>query len=348
MTRGRVLQSRMDFRLLIAVLALLALVLAVSGGSGPVRARAYPAGAGATPRAVSAVPFGAFLGSGQDGVSKVPAFDHWLAGGAQTAPRVTVGHTYLPGDTWHGIDGDPDVLGPWTAWHRANPGSLLVVNVPLAAPNESSTSDAEVAALLREGAAGAHDADFRTLAERLVSLGSGDAIIVPAWEMNGTTYADRCAPDPAAWKAYWQRVVTVMRSVAGARLRFDFAPDRGPDDIPWPQCYPGDAYVDIIGMDSYDQPPGGSFSDYVEQPYGLAAQVTFAAQHGKPVSYPEWGLFQHGDDAVFVASMLDWIAGHDTVYQTITDYCPHGVFECTSNPASSQAYRLAITADSGS
>jgi glycosyl hydrolase family 26 len=280
-------------------------------------------------------------------VSQVPAFDHWLADGLPSAPRATVGHTYLPGDTWEGIEGDSDVLDPWTAWHRANPGSLLVLNVPLVAPNEQETSDVDVAALLRAGAAGDNDYAFQILAERLVADGAADTILIPAWEMNGTTYADRCGPDPTAWKAYWQRVVTVMRSVPGQRFRFDFDPDRGPDAIPWTQCYPGDAYVDIIGMDSYDKEPGADFTDYVDQPDGLAEQVAFAAAHHKPVSYPEWGNFEYGDDPAYVASMLDWIADHDTVYQTITDYCPHGVFQCTANPASSQAYRTAMDASSG-
>ena len=289
------------------------------------------------PRRGAAAPLGAFLGSGQDGVDQVAAFDSWLAEGGATT-RVTVGHTYLPGDSWSAVEGDPDVLEPWTAWHRANPGSLLVVNVPLAVPNEAPTSDDQVRTLLRQGAAGAYDAVFRTLAERLVSLGSGDAILVPAWEMNGVTYADRCAPDPAAWQAYWRKVVTVIRSVPGARFRFDFDPSRGTDDIPWPQCYPGDAYVDIIGMDNYDQSPGGSFGDYVTQPYGLAAQVQFAAAHHKPVSYPEWGLYRYGDDPAFVSAMMAWISTHDTVYETITDYCPHGVFACDGNPESSRAY----------
>jgi hypothetical protein len=333
--------------LLLGALALLGLVLALLSDSGARSADKRPSTAAATPRAVAAVPFGAFLGSGQDGVDQVPDFDRWLANGASSAPHVTVGHTYLPGDTWEGIEGDSDVLGPWTAWHRANPGSLLVVNVPLVAPNETFISNANVAALLRAGAAGDNDAAFQTLAERLVAAGSGDAILVPAWEMNGTTYDDRCGPDPTAWKTYWRRVVTTMRSVPGARFRFDFAPDRGPDAIPWPQCYPGDAYVDIIGMDSYDKEPGSTFADYVDQPYGLAAQVTFAAAHRKPISYPEWGNFEYGDDPAYVASMLDWIADHDTVYQTITDYCPHGVFQCTANPASSQAYRTAIAASTG-
>jgi hypothetical protein len=36
----------------------------------------------------------------------------------------------------------------------------------------------------------------------------------------------------------------------------------------------------------------------------------------------------------------DWIASHDVVYQTITDYCPHGVWQCAGhNPKASARYR---------
>jgi beta-mannanase len=156
--------------------------------------------------------------------------------------------------------------------------------------------------------------------------------------MNGTTYTDRCAPDPAAWQRYWREIVASMRSVTGADFRFDFDPSRGVDDIGWKSCYPGDANVDIIGMDSYDQEPGIDFADYVDQPDGLAAQVAFAAAHHKTVSYPEWGLSKYGDDPAYISAMLAWIGSHDVAYQTITDYCPHGVFECTANPRSSAAY----------
>ena len=317
---------------------LLALLTAAAAAVPPAR---FAFDHGERPTLGAAVPFGAFLGSGQDGVDQIAAFDAWLAAGGGPAPRMTVGHTYLPGDSWPAVEGDPDVLDPWTAWHRANPGSLLVINVPLAAPNEEPASDDQVRTLLQEGAAGRYDAVFRTLAQRLVALGSADAILVPAWEMNGVTYADRCGPDPAAWKAYWRRVVTAIRSVPGQRFRFDFDPSRGEDDIPWPQCYPGDGYVDIIGMDSYDQPQGAGFGDFVTEPYGLAAQVDFAAAHHKPVSYPEWGLYRNGDDPAFVSAMLAWMSAHHALYETITDYCPHGVFECDANPESSRVYREA-------
>ncbi|HEV2635581.1 MAG TPA: glycosyl hydrolase [Actinocrinis sp.] len=298
--------------------------------------------------AADKVPFGAFLGSETDGTSQVADFDDWLLGlpagtpAPAGAPRMTVGHTYLAGDNWSDVEGDPAILGPWTQWHQESPGSLLVLNVPMLVPNEQPTDDATVAGLLRQGAAGDFDAHFATLARRLVAAGAGDTILLPGWEMNGTTYTGRCGPDPADWKTYWQAIVTTMRAVPGQHFRFDFDPARGLQAVPWADCYPGDAYVDIIGMDSYDQAPGRSFEDYVNQPDGLAAQVAFAAAHGKPVSYPEWGLFDYGDDPAFVTDMLGWVATHHVVYQTLTDYCPHGFFACDQNPRSGAAYRAAL------
>lgn len=169
-----------------------------------------------------------------------------------------------------------------------------------------------------------------------------DTIVVLGWEMNGTTYTHRCGPDPEAWKKYWNRIVTTMRSVPGQKFRFDFTPSRGPDAIPWTKCYPGDDTVDIIGMDSYDQPTGMSFDQQVREPYGLQAHVDFAKAHGKPISYPEWGLFRNGDNPEYMRRMLDWIEEHKPLYNTLTDYCPHGVWQCGANPKSAHVYRSTL------
>ncbi|HET8641999.1 MAG TPA: glycosyl hydrolase [Pseudonocardiaceae bacterium] len=279
------------------------------------------------------VPLGAFLGSDQSGVDRIPRF------ASATGATVSAGRTYLPGRSWADVEGPDWAIDPWSAWRAAQPDRMLVVNVPMVVPNEPPLADVEAAALLRRGAQGRFDAHFRRLAERLVERRAGDTVIVLGWEMNGTTYSGRCAPDPAAWKQYWRKIVAAMRAVPDQRFRFDFAPARGAQAVPWPQCYPGDDVVDIIGMDSYDQAPGRTFRDFVEQPYGLQAHADFAAAHGKPVSFPEWGLYDHGDNPAYVRAMHDWFSTHDVAYQSVTDYCPHGVWGCTANPESSRAYR---------
>ncbi|WP_433543826.1 glycoside hydrolase family 26 protein (plasmid) [Streptomyces sp. CA-294286] len=282
---------------------------------------------------------GAYLHYGPAGVQRAKKLSRWLGG-----TELTVGHTYLPGDLWSNIEGRPEFLRPWAKWRRGAPERMFVLNVPMLEGNENRVSDRRVRSLLRSGAQGAFDSHYRKLAENLVGLGVPDTVIVLGWEMNGITYTHRCGPDPAAWKEYWRGIVTTMRSVPGQKFRFDFAPNRGRDAVPWTDCYPGDDVVDIIGMDSYDQPPGSSFDDQVRGPYGLQHQVDFAAARGKPISYPEWGLFRNGDNPEYMRRMLDWMAQHKPLYQTITDYCPHGVWQCDENPRSSEVFRKALSA----
>ncbi|MFI8104048.1 glycoside hydrolase family 26 protein [Streptomyces sp. NPDC086023] len=281
---------------------------------------------------------GAYLHYGAPGVDRIPQLSTWLGG-----TELRVGHTYLPGDAWSNIEGAPNFLDSWAKWRRAKADRLFVLNVPMQERNEAGVPDHQVAQLIRSGAQGAYDHHFRKLAERLVDLGVPDTVIVLGWEMNGVTYTHRCAPDPENWKVYWKRIVTTMRSVPGQEFRFDFAPNRGTDAIGWTRCYPGDDVVDIIGMDSYDQAPGRTFDEQISQPYGLQQHVDFAKEHGKRISYPEWGLFRNGDNPEYMRRMLQWIQQHKPLYHTITDYCPHGVWQCGQNPRSSQVFREALS-----
>lgn len=314
-------------------LAIVSLVVAFLLGCG---AGARPDGTASQPEDTGSsqgTPLGAFLGSDARGVRRIAGYSAWLG------KEPTVGHTYLPGESWQDIEGPDWVLDPWSAWRSAEPGRMLVLNVPMLAPSDPPLDDDDAARLLRLGAGGSFDRYFRALAARLVQRTAAQTIIVLGWEMNGTTYSGRCAPDPTAWKAYWRRIVEVMRSVPGQAFRFDFAPVRGTQAIPWPECYPGDDVVDIVGMDSYDQHPGRTFAEFVRQPYGLRAHAEFAEEHGKPMSFPEWGLFENGDNPAYIQGMYAWISAHDVAYQTITDYCPHGVWGCSANAASSHVYQ---------
>jgi hypothetical protein len=65
------------------------------------------------------------------------------------------------------------------------------------------------------------------------------------------------------------------------------------------------------------------------------------------MSYPEWGLFDNGDNLAYVNEMQSWISAHNVAYHTISDYCPHGVWACPDNQESGQAYRrlFGVTVD---
>ncbi|MFF1415904.1 glycosyl hydrolase [Streptomyces sp. NPDC058289] len=288
--------------------------------------------------AQSDIAMGAYLDYGPPGVARIPFLSNWLGG-----KEIRVGHTYLPGDQWAGIEGGVSFLDDWARWRRQRDDRLFVLNVPMQERNEDRVPDRQVAQLIRAGAEGHYDRHFKKLAERLVALGVPDTVIVLGWEMNGITYTHRCGPDPENWKAYWKRIVNTMRSVPGQKFKFDFTPNRGTDAIGWTKCYPGDDVVDIVGMDSYDQGPGRNFDDQISQPYGLQQHVDFARAHGKEISYPEWGLFRNGDNPEYVRRMLQWIEKQKPLYHTITDYCPHGVWQCKQNPASTKVFREALT-----
>nr|MDT0667036.1 glycosyl hydrolase [Micromonospora sp. DSM 115978] len=60
------------------------------------------------------------------------------------------------------------------------------------------------------------------------------------------------------------------------------------------ELYPGDEYVDVIGIDSYDHyPPSPTIESFVRQcngPEGLCRVIAFARSRNKLFSVPEWGV----------------------------------------------------------
>jgi hypothetical protein len=188
---------------------------------------------------------------------------------------------------------------------------------------------------LAAGARGEYDQYFRTLAENLVAYGQGDAILRLGWEFNLGSW--RWHPDDADdFIGYWRSVVTVMHSVPGAQnLRFDWNVHNGGDTYDSTTFYPGDDYVDYVGVDVYDiswadntypypakcaaqcrhRRQKAAWDNTLNSRFGLASWSKFAAAHGKPMSLPEWGLWADrpdghggGDDPYFIGQMHDFIA----------------------------------------
>ena len=119
--------------------------------------------------------------------------------------------------------------------------------------------------------------------------------------------------------------------------------------------------MDIIGFDLYDASfgargtnPAARWDDYVNRPYGLRWHRDFARAHGKPMSFPEWGVTsaeKHvagatADNAHFVHALADWIAVNDVAYQSYFDFNKPGDgnhrLMTGQFPASTAAYRAAF------
>ena len=106
--------------------------------------------------------------------------------------------------------------------------------------------------------AGAYNLYFITLAQTLVAGGQSNAYLRLGWEFDGSwmAWAATTPGAEASFAAYFQQIVTAMRSVSGEQFRFVWNPDAGAftqSGYSVAAAYPGNAYVDVIGLDAYDQ-----------------------------------------------------------------------------------------------
>ena len=208
------------------------------------------------------------------------------------------------------------LINPWSGWVKSKVGRRVIISVPML--NQASADR------LADGANGAFDGYFMTLTQKIVAAGLGNAVIRLGWEANGDWYPWRASTDPTAWKAYFRRIVGVMRSVAGQSFAFDLTYSRGTSGtaVKFETIYPGDDVVDVIGVDVYDtkwmddtSAPEVRWNEIVNQEMGLDDFKAFAAAHGKPMSVPEWALWEQGhddnggvgDNPYFVDRIADWL-----------------------------------------
>ncbi|WP_162243952.1 glycoside hydrolase family 26 protein [Pseudorhodoferax sp. Leaf265] len=206
-------------------------------------------------------------------------------------------------------------------WQAA--GLPMSIGVPLL------SREADVS--LARGARGEYDHYFVQVAQAFVQYGLSNAVVRLGWELNQDWFPWRADRDPAAWVDFWRRVVVAMRSVDGAAFSFDWCTAWSRGKVPPDQVYPGDEFVDIVGMDIYNTSwnpttPEQRWRLKMGAPFGLAWQRAFAAEHGKPVSFPEWGTGMRpdgrggGDDPYFMERMTEWLATSDLAYHNYWDY----------------------------
>lgn len=317
-----------------ALLTLLALLtLAALAGA------AQPPASGDAAYPLSGAPYCAVYrwgaGNSTGGAAGNEAYARWLK------RPVVWAEDFEPLERWDSIEGGGWQLGEWSGWKKARPGRRLILSVPLL-PGAWDLSgplqgeQAHVSVSLEAGARGDYDAHFQKLAQNLVRFGLADTILRLGWEFNGGWYAWRAAKNPAAFTAYWRRIVLAMRSVPGAaQLRFCWNPAMRYQQFAAETAWPGDSFVDLVGLDVYDDswlpntypyPAGATGAqiaarqrlvwdkDTLNGDHGLKFWRDFARQHHKPFTLPEWGVFQrpegHGglDNAYFIEQIHAFIS----------------------------------------
>ena len=285
-------------------------------------------------QAHSRAPLGIYGGAGCDGVRHMEQFSNWLGRRPDRATDFISWESLLENSPWS--------MNCWSAAGMRE----VTYSVPMLPEDGSAT--------LAQGAAGEFDDLFRNLATLLVDRGYSHSVIRIGWEFNGEWYAWAASKDPESWIAYWRRIVDVMRSVPGAKFKFDWCPGNGWTTFRAENAYPGDDYVDYIGLDVYNASwnpntvtPELRWQEQVNQRHGLKWHAEFAAAHGKRLSFPEWGTGIRrdgkgaGDDPMFIEQMAEWIAAHDVAYHSYWDYSApiyQGELSNGSQPQSGAAF----------
>ena len=248
---------------------------------------------------------------------------------------------FEPADSWeNNIEGGGWQLGEWQDWKKADPSRRLILSIPLLPGGWDRSgakrgADAGKPVSFGAGAKGDYNAHFVNLAQNLVDRGLGDSVLRLGWEFNGGWYTWRASDDPKGFIEYWRQIVTAMRSVKGAeKLQFCWNPALGWQQFPAEGAYPGDEYVDIVGLDVYDEswakdtypiPDGATADDSAARrerawndftyggQMGLKQWSDFAKAHGKLFALPEWSISKredgHGglDSPAFVERMHAFI-----------------------------------------
>lgn len=274
----------------------------------------------------------------QDGIVHDNFFAWWL--NRSSVYAVVFNGNY----TWTEIQGNTSYVNAWGRWCAQHPNSKIVVSVAML-PGVGNTPSSGVSHA--KGARGDYDTYFRALATKIRDAGLCDQVIIRlGWEFNGSWYPWRiqvgsAENDARHFAANFCRVSQTMRGLAATSTT---DPGKMPANLAFNWCgtkfwnsydvgtafpantlatttstgvsypaYPGDDYVDSVGVDIYDTDAAGtSYGNSANtRPWsstvlstawnnivgsassthnGIAKWQAVANAHGKTMSFPEWGL----------------------------------------------------------
>jgi Glycosyl hydrolase family 26 len=200
-------------------------------------------------------------------------------------------------------------------------------------------------------AAGDYDSYATTFATSLVAAGLENSVIRLGPEMNGpweNDYVGTTTQEQNLWATCFANEVTAMRKAPGEHLLIDWNTNACTTPIPYANYYPGNAYVDILGLDLYnagcDAPNTAlTFSQLASESYGLNSFEAFAAAQGKPMSFPEWGLTSQpaGDNPAYIAGMASTVANGNFAFEEYFDVLDGGtmLLDGGNTPLSDTAFQ---------
>lgn len=233
-------------------------------------------------------------------------------------------HVFVSRNNWQNI-----VQPSWSQANFAGWPGRLVISVPPFPENSGST--------LTACASGAYDSQWRTFGQTLNSTGRQNSIIRIAWEANGNWY-QWSGSNPSAYVGCWRRIADAINSTADPDPLLDWTINAHYSQNPAShnplELYPGDAWVDIVGIDAYDHyPPSRTLTEFNNQANavgGVTWLYNFARAHNKLFGIGEWGVVSGrnengaGDNPNFIQFMRNWMnarAGQGMFYENYYSTC---------------------------
>jgi hypothetical protein len=201
---------------------------------------------------------------------------------------------------------------------------------------------------------GAHRASYvamwRNFAQVFKDIGAVSPVFRMGHEMNGNHYPWALS-SPANYIALYRSAYAEIKDVY-PEIVCCWNPLRNNAKSQW---WPGDSFVDIVGVDWYNNGSGtvGGFIDTqadwnymmtrgtTAEPVGFASWIAFANAHGKALCIPEWGE-GHGsgtpstpaqDCPGYVDLMMTWLAGvspDQFVFETYFNNASHEIDPSTN------------------
>lgn len=200
-------------------------------------------------------------------------------------------------------------------------------------------------------ARGDYDAQWRRLGQ-MIAKDHPTSYVRPGWEMNIHNWDWSANPDNVEQFKEAFRRASVNLKRGGNDLRIVFNPNEGKGDtLPdATMAWPGDEYVDIVGIDAYDwHPPYDEkgWEEHRTKHQGWDFWANFARERGKKFAVPEWGVIRGsensgGDNPKYIDYVYEWmernadIMAFETYFDETEDYCKCAL---SLNPRAAEAYK---------
>jgi len=250
------------------------------------------------------------------------SLDTW---GTANGATIRMGHEFGDNAQWSYFANGTNFAN-WNTWVGAGGNRSFGYSCPLIA----ATNPQDYAGLN----AGTYDAHFTSLGAAFQAQPNlRNATIRLGWEFNGNSFPWQLPTNATnahldAYKSGFNRAAGLIRAGCST-VKFEWCPNAHMDNAnrTFADMYPGNTYVDYIGVAIYDYYwPGGTPTQSQreawvrDEPNGLADHWALAQAQSKPVAYTEWGLWPStnlsggGDRPAFITFFANWMRDHQAAY----------------------------------